>query len=68
MFWAFVDDDDVDESNLQRQVIHTTDRVGEPKTESARKSIEALNPDVEVIEHRTRLSAENVPRSSRTTT
>ncbi len=57
---GLVDDDVVDESNLQRQVIHTTDRVGEPKTESARKSIEALNPDVEVIEHRTRLSAENV--------
>ena len=57
---GIVDDDVVDESNLQRQVIHTTDRVGEPKTESARKSIEALNPDVEVIEHRTRLSAENV--------
>ncbi len=57
---GLVDDDVVDESNLQRQVIHTTDRVGEPKTESARKSIEALNPDVEVVEHRTRLSAENV--------
>jgi molybdopterin/thiamine biosynthesis adenylyltransferase/rhodanese-related sulfurtransferase len=57
---GLVDDDVVDESNLQRQVIHTTDRVGELKTESARKSIEALNPDVDVIEHRTRLSAENV--------
>jgi sulfur-carrier protein adenylyltransferase/sulfurtransferase len=57
---GLVDDDVVDESNLQRQVIHTTDRVGELKTASARKSIEALNPDVDVIEHRTRLSAENV--------
>jgi molybdopterin/thiamine biosynthesis adenylyltransferase len=57
---GIVDDDVVDESNLQRQVIHTTDRVGMPKTASARASIEALNPDVEVIEHRTRLSAENV--------
>lgn len=55
-----VDDDEVDASNLQRQVIHTTDRVGEPKTESARLSIEALNPDVEVVEHRTRLAADNV--------
>jgi molybdopterin/thiamine biosynthesis adenylyltransferase/rhodanese-related sulfurtransferase len=57
---GLVDDDEVDESNLQRQVIHTTERVGEPKTESARTSIEALNPDVDVIEHRTRLEAANV--------
>jgi sulfur-carrier protein adenylyltransferase/sulfurtransferase len=55
-----VDDDLVDETNLQRQVIHATDRVGMPKTESARISIEALNPDVEVVEHRTRLDASNV--------
>src|SRR5881275_2731353 len=57
---GIVDDDEVDESNLQRQVIHTTDRVGTPKTESARKTIESLNPDVDVVEHRTRLSAENI--------
>jgi sulfur-carrier protein adenylyltransferase/sulfurtransferase len=57
---GLVDDDVVDESNLQRQVIHNTERVGEPKTESARKTIEALNPDVEVVEHRTRLDASNV--------
>ena len=57
---GIVDDDVVDESNLQRQVIHTTDRVGVPKTESAKQSIAALNPDVEVIEHRTRLDAENI--------
>jgi len=57
---GIVDDDVVDESNLQRQVIHTTDRVGVPKTESARISIEALNPDVEVVEHRTRLDATNI--------
>jgi molybdopterin/thiamine biosynthesis adenylyltransferase/rhodanese-related sulfurtransferase len=57
---GIVDDDLVDESNLQRQVIHNTERVGTPKTESARKSIEALNPDVKVIEHRTRLNASNI--------
>jgi molybdopterin/thiamine biosynthesis adenylyltransferase len=57
---GIVDDDVVDESNLQRQVIHTTDRVGMPKTASARASIEALNPDVEVVEHRTRLDAGNI--------
>jgi molybdopterin/thiamine biosynthesis adenylyltransferase/rhodanese-related sulfurtransferase len=57
---GLVDDDVVDESNLQRQVIHNTERVGEPKTESARKTIEALNPDVKVVEHRVRLDASNV--------
>ena len=54
-----VDADVVDDSNLQRQVIHTTDRIGMPKTESARLTIEALNPDVTVIEHRERLTQEN---------
>ena len=57
---GLVDDDVVDESNLQRQVIHNTERVGRPKTESARETIEALNPDVNVVEHRTRLGAENI--------
>jgi molybdopterin/thiamine biosynthesis adenylyltransferase/rhodanese-related sulfurtransferase len=57
---GIVDDDVVDETNLQRQVIHTTDRVGMSKTESARRSIEALNPDVDVVEHRTRLDAGNI--------
>jgi sulfur-carrier protein adenylyltransferase/sulfurtransferase len=57
---GIVDDDVVDESNLQRQVIHTTERVGMPKTESARIQIEALNPDVKVVEYRERISAENV--------
>jgi molybdopterin/thiamine biosynthesis adenylyltransferase/rhodanese-related sulfurtransferase len=57
---GIVDDDAVDESNLQRQVIHNTERVGTPKTESARVTIEALNPDVNVIEYRTRLDASNI--------
>jgi molybdopterin/thiamine biosynthesis adenylyltransferase/rhodanese-related sulfurtransferase len=57
---GIVDDDVVDESNLQRQVIHNTERVGMPKTESARLSIQALNPDVEVVEHNTRLNADNI--------
>jgi molybdopterin/thiamine biosynthesis adenylyltransferase/rhodanese-related sulfurtransferase len=57
---GLVDDDVVDESNLQRQVIHNTERVGMPKTESARLSIQALNPDVQVVEHNTRLDAENI--------
>jgi molybdopterin/thiamine biosynthesis adenylyltransferase/rhodanese-related sulfurtransferase len=57
---GLVDDDVVDASNLQRQVIHTTDRVGVPKTASARVAIEALNPDVKVVEHNLRLDASNI--------
>jgi molybdopterin/thiamine biosynthesis adenylyltransferase/rhodanese-related sulfurtransferase len=57
---GIVDDDAVDESNLQRQVIHNTERVGIPKTASARIAIEALNPDVSVVEHNTRLDASNI--------
>lgn len=45
---VLVDDDTVDLSNLQRQIIHTTARVGEPKTDSARASLEALNPLIRV--------------------
>jgi len=56
---GIVDDDVVDESNLQRQVLHNTERVGIPKTESAKATIAALNPDVTVDEHRVRLSREN---------
>ncbi len=57
---GIVDDDVVDESNLQRQVIHSTERVGMPKTKSARIQIESLNPDINVIEHRVRLNADNI--------
>jgi molybdopterin/thiamine biosynthesis adenylyltransferase len=57
---GLVDDDVVDASNLQRQVIHNTERIGEPKTTSARKTIEALNPDVNVVEHNFRLDAGNI--------
>ena len=57
---GLVDDDVVDASNLQRQIIHATDRVGMPKVESARIAIAELNPDVKVIGHQTRLSTDNV--------
>jgi molybdopterin/thiamine biosynthesis adenylyltransferase len=57
---GLVDDDDVDLSNLQRQVIHTTDRIGVPKVDSAEEAIRALNPDVKVVKHKTRLDASNV--------
>src|SRR5262245_22129606 len=59
---GIVDFDIVDVSNLQRQIVHTTDRVGERKVESARKSINALNPDITVIAHEEMLVAENVER------
>lgn len=57
---GLVDDDVVDESNLQRQIIHTTDRVGMPKGESAKTAIGALNPDVHVNVHATRVNKDNV--------
>ena len=59
---GIVDADVVDESNLQRQIIHSTDRLGEPKVESAKRTIEALNPDVSVVTYEERLTSENVDR------
>ena len=57
---GLVDDDEVDVSNLQRQVIHTTDRVGMSKVDSAEQAIAGLNPDVEVVKHHTRLDSSNI--------
>jgi molybdopterin/thiamine biosynthesis adenylyltransferase/rhodanese-related sulfurtransferase len=57
---GIVDNDVVDLSNLQRQVIHTTQRIGVPKVESAAETIHALNPDVEVVQYQTRLDASNI--------
>src|SRR5436189_32775 len=57
---GIVDDDEVDLSNLQRQVIHTTDRIGLPKVDSAEETINAINPDVDVVKHPVRLDASNV--------
>jgi sulfur-carrier protein adenylyltransferase/sulfurtransferase len=59
---GIVDDDRVDESNLQRQIAHSTERLGEWKAESAKRTLEALNPDVEVIPYLERLTSENVDR------
>lgn len=55
-----VDFDVVDESNLQRQILHTADRVGTSKTESARQSLLALNPGIEVVPIEAKLTSENV--------
>src|ERR1700730_8706570 len=57
-----LDFDVVDASNLQRQILHTTDRIGMPKTESAAIAIKALNPDVKVVQFKERISSENVMR------
>jgi molybdopterin/thiamine biosynthesis adenylyltransferase/rhodanese-related sulfurtransferase len=57
---GIVDDDVVDLSNLQRQVVHTTDRIGVPKVDSAEETIRGLNPDVEVVKYVTRLDASNI--------
>ncbi|HEX4108000.1 MAG TPA: molybdopterin-synthase adenylyltransferase MoeB [Solirubrobacteraceae bacterium] len=57
---GLVDNDTVDVSNLQRQVIHTTDRVGVPKVDSAEMTIQALNPDVKVVKHQQRMDASNI--------
>src|SRR5436189_2665665 len=57
---GIVDDDEVDLSNLQRQVIHTTDRIGVPKVDSAEQSVKAINPDVDVVKYKQRLDASNI--------
>ncbi len=57
-----VDADVVDASNLQRQIIHATSRVGTPKVESAAKTIAELNPDVKVVPHKERMTSANVER------
>jgi sulfur-carrier protein adenylyltransferase/sulfurtransferase len=59
---GIVDDDTVDATNLQRQIVHSTDRLGDSKAESAKQTIEALNPDVTVKTYRERLTSENADR------
>jgi molybdopterin/thiamine biosynthesis adenylyltransferase/rhodanese-related sulfurtransferase len=57
---GIVDMDEVDASNLQRQILHNLDRVGDRKVDSAKKTLVALNPDVDVVTYDTRLSADNI--------
>jgi len=57
---GIIDNDVVDISNLQRQILHANDRVGMPKVESAKKTLEALNPDVKVIPYQAKLTSENI--------
>ena len=56
---GMIDDDVVDASNLQRQILHGTDRLGTAKTESAARTLHNLNPDVRVIQHRERITSKN---------
>ncbi|CAN5282092.1 hypothetical protein BH18ACT4_BH18ACT4_13290 [soil metagenome] len=57
---GIVDMDVVDESNLQRQILHNLERLGDRKVDSAKKTLTAMNPDVDVIAHDVRLGADNV--------
>jgi molybdopterin/thiamine biosynthesis adenylyltransferase/rhodanese-related sulfurtransferase len=57
---GIIDMDEVDASNLQRQILHNTDRIGDRKVDSAKKTLTLLNPDVSVVTYDTRLSAENI--------
>ena len=59
---GLVDNDVVDMSNLQRQVLHGEDRVGKPKVDSAEQTLKNLNPDVEIIKFRERLNSGNIDR------
>ena len=61
---GIVDNDEVDLSNLQRQVIHSSERIGMPKVDSAEATINALNPDVKVQKHALRLGPENIMDSA----
>jgi sulfur-carrier protein adenylyltransferase/sulfurtransferase len=59
---GLIDADTVDASNLQRQILHGTSKVGVPKVESGRERIEDLNPDVKVLPFQERLTSENIDR------
>jgi len=59
---GIVDADIVDETNLQRQIAHSLDTLGAPKVDSAKRAINALNPDVNVVTYRERLTSENIDR------
>jgi sulfur-carrier protein adenylyltransferase/sulfurtransferase len=57
---GIVDMDEVDASNLQRQILHNLDRIGDRKVDSAKKTLTLLNPDVDVVTYDTRLDASNI--------
>lgn len=57
---GIVDMDEVDASNLQRQILHNLDRIGDRKVDSAKKTLTAMNPDLNVVTYDTRLDADNI--------
>src|SRR6202012_389240 len=57
---GIIDMDVVDASNLQRQILHNTDRIGERKVDSAKKTLTLINPDVNVVTYDVRLGADNI--------
>jgi adenylyltransferase/sulfurtransferase len=57
---GIIDDDKVDLTNLQRQILHRTSDVGKPKTESAKETLQQINPDVNVVTYQERLTPHNV--------
>jgi molybdopterin/thiamine biosynthesis adenylyltransferase/rhodanese-related sulfurtransferase len=59
---GLIDADTVDASNLQRQILHGTDRLGQPKVDSAEKTLTNLNPDVKVLKFQERLTSQNIDR------
>ncbi len=59
---GIIDADIVDETNLQRQIVHSLDTLGTPKVDSAKRTLEGLNPDVDVVPYRERLTSENIDR------
>ncbi len=59
---GIIDADIVDETNLQRQIVHSLDTLGTPKVDSAKATLERINPDVEVVPYRERLTSENIDR------
>ena len=59
---GIIDADVVDATNLQRQILHSTERIGESKVDSARRTLEALNPDVHVVGYKERLTSANIDR------
>lgn len=56
---GIMDDDNADLSNLQRQILHNVNDIGKPKSQSAKEKLSLLNPDIEIIEHRTRVTSQN---------
>ncbi|MFN2520426.1 MAG: molybdopterin-synthase adenylyltransferase MoeB [Candidatus Limnocylindria bacterium] len=57
---GIVDSDVVDATNLQRQILHSTARIGQSKVDSAKETLEALNPDVTIVGYKERLTSENI--------